>query len=280
MSQVCRICNHTDRLGIDRELAQGKSKAAISRQYGVTTDSLSNHEATHLSRQLTQAYEKKELAESMDLLARIEDILSKAKQIFDRNYKLGKDGLALKALGEQRSTIELLAKIASFLHQARALELEAEATAEEFPLATSEELAVFTDAELKLMVSMGVKLQKDPSLIVEGHEGHTRRSAPPPNVEFPTYDEPEPTTYEEPEVTVEATPDPEPEPEPEPPRRMRRTKFPGGEDEPEDDEQEHELKVRPIEPEKLQPYSEKPLKTAAALDVLTRAEARARAKSK
>ena len=266
MTMVCKICSDSNRLAVDREIVAGGNLSKIAKEYNVPYGSLYNHAQEHLSRQLVGAYEKKSLVESMDLLAMIEGILEKAGQIFDRNFEKKRDALALKALSEQRSTIELLAKIASFLHQARALELQAQETAEEFPLATSEDLAVFTDEELKLMVSMGMKLQKDPSLVIEGR---TRRSVPPPYMESPTYDKPTPEDYarEEEEFVIEDEPHEEPEPEPEPtPTRMRRTKFP-----------ESELKVREIEPTRLEPYSEKPI-SAASLDRRSRAEARARAR--
>ncbi len=126
MTMSCIICNHTQRLEIDRELVQGKNLTKLARDYGVSTDSLYGHKENHLSRQLVQAYQKKELAESMDLMNRIEDILSKAKNIFDRNYTEKKDDLALRALTEQRSTIELLCKIAAYWHEARAMELHSQ----------------------------------------------------------------------------------------------------------------------------------------------------------
>jgi transcriptional regulator with XRE-family HTH domain len=125
MSPACTICNHPRRLEIDRELAQGKSHQGLARRYGVDAQAVTRHAQNHLARQLVQAYERKELAESMNLLGRIEGILTKATNIFDRNYAKGKDGLALKALGEQRCTIELLAKIAAYLHESRAMELQA-----------------------------------------------------------------------------------------------------------------------------------------------------------
>lgn len=127
MPRSCQVCNHPKRLQIDREIIDGKSKSGIASGYGVPAHSLSYHAEHHLSRQLTQAYEKKGLAESMDLLSRIDKILSRAEKIFTRNYEknnMGGDTLALKALGEQRSTIELLAKISAYLHQARLAELE------------------------------------------------------------------------------------------------------------------------------------------------------------
>ena len=127
MTMVCQVCNHPKRLEIDRELVQGKSHQKIAKQFGVDAQAVWRHSRNHLSYQLSKAYETKELGESMDLLARIDQIINRAEQIFQRNYdkeSLSGDTLALKALSEQRSTIELLARISAFLHESRAMELQ------------------------------------------------------------------------------------------------------------------------------------------------------------
>jgi len=121
---VCSICNHPDRLKIDREIVQGKSHTNISREYGVNSQAVRHHAENHLSHQLAAAWEKKEMAESFDMLGRIETILSRTEKIFKRNYDKEKDALALKALSESRATLDLLAKISYALHQARLAELE------------------------------------------------------------------------------------------------------------------------------------------------------------
>jgi transcriptional regulator with XRE-family HTH domain len=127
MGMVCSICSHSERLRIDRELVQGKTKSEIARQFGVGNDALAQHERKHLSRQLVQAFEKKQEMESFNLLERIERILGRAERIFRRNYSKNTatgDSLALKSISEQRQTFELLAKIAAHLHQVRAMELQ------------------------------------------------------------------------------------------------------------------------------------------------------------
>ncbi len=124
MARACRICNHSKRLQIDRDLVQGKNFQIIANTYDVDWQAVRRHKENHLSRQLTQAYERKEMAESMNLLARIEDILDKTNDIFDRSYAQKRDWLGLKALSEQRSTLELLAKIAAFSHEPRAMKLQ------------------------------------------------------------------------------------------------------------------------------------------------------------
>jgi hypothetical protein len=124
MTMVCKICNHPRRLEIDREIVQGKSRAHIARQFGVSGDSVGHHREHHLSRQLTQAWTKKEGLDAVNLMAEIEEIIGKAKDIFNRNYEAGRDLTALKALAEQRGVLDLLLKVATLFHEARLLELQ------------------------------------------------------------------------------------------------------------------------------------------------------------
>jgi len=125
MTMICTICNHPKRLLIDREIVQGISNSVIARKYGLSNpDLVARHAKTHMSRQLAQAWEKKDLNESMDLLGRIDQLIKRCEKIFRRNYAEGKDTVALKALSEQRQTFQLLSNISFQLHQARLAELE------------------------------------------------------------------------------------------------------------------------------------------------------------
>lgn len=124
MANSCLICTHTNRLEIDREIVKGGNLAKIARVFGVEYNSLYNHAKEHVSRQLVQAYSKKQLAEDFELVAKIDQIVSRAELIFQRNFDKNRDALALKALDSQRNTIELLAKISYSLHQAKIAELE------------------------------------------------------------------------------------------------------------------------------------------------------------
>jgi hypothetical protein len=231
MPQACQVCNNPNRLQIDREIIDGKSKSGIASRYGVPGHSVSYHAENHLSRQLVQAWERKDLAENTDLLARIDKIIDRAEKIFKRNYdkeSISGDTLALKALGEQRSTIELLAKISAYLHQARVLELQnsQEHLAQEQQARTKEAMERLSFDELEVMLFLQRKMDGE----TEGLEVPDVFKAPrpplPPPLPPPRPETP-PTTDSTPVYTDEQadpglTPGPEPEPEPvqEKPRRL------------------------------------------------------------
>ena len=175
MTMTCKICNHPKRLQIDREVVKGKSIASIAKNFDVNYNGLYNHQ-NHISRQLTQVYEKRELQENMDLLGKIDKILTRAEDIFQRNYDANKDGLALKALAEQRSTIDLLARISYNLHQAKLAELElqrhqsGDIQAERRNLITTENLKVLNPTEQTMLKQLLLKMgSKDKDMEILPH---------------------------------------------------------------------------------------------------------------
>lgn len=210
MGLKCSICTHKARLEIDREIVNGKSLQSISRQFVVSSAAISHHSRAHLSHQLVRAYEQKELEESMNLLGRIDTILHHAENIFERNYAARHDVTALKALDSQRQTIDLLARISMFLHQAKAAELQAaQGDREAQRQAEAEDLASLmadrlTPAELELFEQLSARVRGE--------------------IDKPIIPDTTPI-FPKPKAT-RAMPAAEPDPDSIPDQRMKRTKPP------------------------------------------------------
>lgn len=115
-NRQCKICIHPNKLKMEREFIQGQPIIRVAQKYNVSYNSLYNHSQNHISRQLAQAWEKKDLDHSTDLLSRIDRIVDRAEKIFRRNYSAKKDSMALKALDSQRQTFELICKIQAYMH--------------------------------------------------------------------------------------------------------------------------------------------------------------------
>ena len=124
MANVCTICNHPNRLEIDRKIVEGLNLAKIAKNFDVPYHSIYQHSQKHIHRQLAKVLENKQLAVGEELLETINKIITRAERIFKRNYVAKKDLLALKALDSQRNTIQLLSNIASQLHAAKMAELQ------------------------------------------------------------------------------------------------------------------------------------------------------------
>ncbi len=123
MSNQCRTCIHPDRFVMERLYCEGHSITTIARTHGLDEQTVRNHMKQHLSRKIAKSFEKQELSESFDLMHRLDQLWSRMEDIYTRNVK-NRDTIALKALAEQRSTIDTLARAVSEYHQAKLLELE------------------------------------------------------------------------------------------------------------------------------------------------------------
>jgi len=109
--RTCVICSHPNRLAIDKALLGNKSIAQISRDFGVPESSLRNHKAQgHISRQLAKAVDIREAREGMDLLHEMESVINRTKAILDKAEEDGLPFVALSAIGQLRSSLELMAK--------------------------------------------------------------------------------------------------------------------------------------------------------------------------
>jgi len=165
MTQTCQICTHPKRLEIDREIVSGANLSKLAQFFSVKYHSLYAHAREHVSRQLSQAMEKKNTEEAFNLLERIDQIVGRTENIFLRNYEKGKDTIALKALSEQRSTFDLLAKISYSLHQAKLAEIElarlnSGESNKEAEVDFQEKIKVLSIPELKVLLALTQKISR------------------------------------------------------------------------------------------------------------------------
>lgn len=246
MPDKCDVCRHSNRLDMERAYLQGEAFLKISKTYDVAYHAVRNHMQNHLSRQIQQAYERKSLDESFDILSRIDNILAKTEDIFDRNYKKKRDGMALKAIGEQRNILELLSKISYAMHQSKKEEQQGlqQQNLQQQEQALSKAQNKLNGAELNLFFQLQDKLLNGTGDRVVVHESWGVNELKQPKLEL----EPEPPVPE--------------------PKVMQRTKKPkksalkeanpkegqkAGENKNVKESKENSEKIKIIQPEQLYP---------------------------
>lgn len=101
MSNKCSICNHPDKLEIDKRLARGVSTPLLSRSFEVSQDALRNHKENHLSRQMVKHVELEDRINSGKLFDEIDICLEKIISIRDNSKN---DRTSLAAMKEFRET--------------------------------------------------------------------------------------------------------------------------------------------------------------------------------
>jgi hypothetical protein len=113
----CTVCRHPDRPEIDRQLAGGMSNQGVAEKWGLSKDSVRRHRATHLSAALKAVHTKRETAGATKAVDRAEYLYGKASAILEAAEEGKQGALALAAIKELRSTVELLAKLSGELDE-------------------------------------------------------------------------------------------------------------------------------------------------------------------
>jgi len=117
MPRTCTICNHPSRGEIERALVDGVPFRNIAAQFGTSTTALVRHKQDHLPPALAQAKQAELAANGDDLLSRIEALQQKTLSILSKAESQGDNVTALKAIGEARRNLELLAELTHELNR-------------------------------------------------------------------------------------------------------------------------------------------------------------------
>src|SRR5829696_379089 len=122
MGRICTVCNHDDALEINEALIiEGASLRDIARRYEVSKDAVQRHQA-HIPQLLVDASRHTDAFEADSILLRIEELQRETLEQLEA-AKEGDEGivdrrLVLQAIREQRSNIELAAKVRQLIHAA------------------------------------------------------------------------------------------------------------------------------------------------------------------
>ncbi len=111
MTRVCTVCTHDEAHVINVELVSRVSYRDIARQFGVSKDALKRHSQEHIPQLLVKARDAVEAAEASDLLTRIEDLQNRTLDVLSAVEGTEKYAVALSAIREARSNLELIGRV-------------------------------------------------------------------------------------------------------------------------------------------------------------------------
>lgn len=111
MPRHCTVCDHPQRAAIDQALVSGEAFRPIAARYGLSTGALVRHRTDHIPVALVQAQEAGEVARADDLLAAVRDLQERTLAILSSAEEEDDHALALRAIGEARKNLELLARL-------------------------------------------------------------------------------------------------------------------------------------------------------------------------
>ena len=112
MPRRCSICAHPDALAIDEALVGGDSAREVAQRFAVSKDAIHRHRRNgHIVEAIQHAADVADVAHGDAILNRVRDLERRALAILDTAERAGSLGVALVAIREARSTIELTAKL-------------------------------------------------------------------------------------------------------------------------------------------------------------------------
>ena len=123
MPRACSICTHDQYHAINVALVQRETYCAISREYGLGRDALRRHAKEHLPELLARSRDAVEVAEADDLLSRIEALQSRTLAVLEAVEGTDNHSIALAAIREARSNLELIGRVTKELESVPTLNL-------------------------------------------------------------------------------------------------------------------------------------------------------------
>ncbi len=112
MPRTCTVCAHPDREAIDQALVDGEAVRTVASRYvPLSKTALQRHKDEHLPKALAQAQAAQEIAHADSLLDQVQDLHGRTLAILTAAEKSRDGRLALSAVREARSNLELLAKL-------------------------------------------------------------------------------------------------------------------------------------------------------------------------
>lgn len=125
----CTICNHSQRVEIDKALISGATYREIAQRFGVSRDALYRHRKNgHIAEQIAKAAKKKEIKQAKEIVAAVEKKERKETADVDKLLGIvegllgeclrmvkgaveGDENTKLRAVREARETAKLLLEV-------------------------------------------------------------------------------------------------------------------------------------------------------------------------
>lgn len=115
MARKCSICEHPKRAEIEKAMLDGASLGEIAKRFGTTKSSLHRHRKDHVTANLAQAKQAREVANAETVLDYSATLRDKALDILDKAEESKDWTLALRAIRECKGVLKLLAEVSGEL---------------------------------------------------------------------------------------------------------------------------------------------------------------------
>ena len=123
MPRICTICSHESRDAIEDAFIAGVPKRRIATRFGVGEKAVRHHIREHLPALLALARDAERASRADSLLDRIEALQSRTLAILEATEETQDHRVALSAIREARSNLELIGEVTRELDRTPTLNL-------------------------------------------------------------------------------------------------------------------------------------------------------------
>ncbi len=123
MSRRCTICDHPQRVEVDRQLIEAESFRNISERFSISLGALHRHKSDHIDENLAKAKEAQEVAQADNLLDQVRGLQKKALNILSKAEAAKDYRAATGAIREARGCLELLARLLGELNEGQTINI-------------------------------------------------------------------------------------------------------------------------------------------------------------
>jgi hypothetical protein len=112
MPRRCTVCSHPEREAINKALVAGEPYRTVANRYeSLSQAAVQRHQENHLPATLARAKEAGEIAHADSLLEDVRSLQRRTLAILEATEETSEHRVALAAIREARSNLELLAKL-------------------------------------------------------------------------------------------------------------------------------------------------------------------------
>ena len=159
MAMRCTICNHPDKLAIEKKTLRGVPYTKIGIKYGVNHQTVRSHHLNdHISKQHLKAFEVMQLEESQDLLQTVVEDIKWLAKLARKAEKQNKLGVAIRGVAERRNSFDFLARIWMYVSEERKYDQVRRAL--DIVMGPDCDFGVLTDGELENFLTLTEKLKQ------------------------------------------------------------------------------------------------------------------------
>ena len=154
MSRPCTVCSSSHRQAVDAALLAGEAYRGVAARFSLPPNAVYRHRCHHLPVALRSAIEERDASAAESLLDQVHALQGRAMNILAAAEDAGDLRVALMAIREARSGMELMAKLLGKLNEGNTVNVNVDAEWPRLRAIVLQALEPYPEAKGRLVVAL------------------------------------------------------------------------------------------------------------------------------